>query len=99
MRDDTTFIITLNCGTRAVPRDQIEAVLYGARDWLRLAPNVYLVRTKLNADDWYHRIRAVLNPTDNIFVSAIDRQKMSGWLTNMAIDWLHREVPTMPNGQ
>jgi len=99
MRADTTFFVTVNCDSRPIPNQQIESVLYGAKDWLRWSPDTYLIRTNLDAEEWFQRVRKVLDPKDNIFVVAVDLTQKAGWMTNLAINWVVRDEAALPGGQ
>jgi hypothetical protein len=98
MRLDTTYVITLNCGEREVPRLAMETLLYGARDWLRWSGDTYFIRTNLSADEWLKRIRGVLAPGDDVFIAAIDMNNRVGWMKDLPLKWLTRDEVGIPSG-
>ena len=98
MRNDTTYLVTFNCGGRDVPRIAIEAVLYSARDWLRWADGTYLIRSNLHSSVWLEKIRPVLAEGDDVFIAALDPNNRVGWMKPLALDWITRDAIAIPSG-
>ena len=73
-------------------REEIETVLNKAKDWLRYAPNCWLVWTAVGTGLWAERLRAVLADKDNAFlILEVKLQDYSGWLMDDAWKWINKE--------
>lgn len=73
------YAILLNTKNRPVPFEAIKKILDSAKDWCRYDLRIWLVATNLSANQWYERVRPVLDPTDDVLVVAVDIEDRQGW--------------------
>lgn len=60
-----------------------------ALDWVRYAPNCWIVWTTSSPEQWYERLRLHLTANDHMFIAALDLQRgYYGWLPQEVWDWL-----------
>jgi hypothetical protein len=72
-------------------QEQIEAILNGANDWLRYAPNCWLIYTSQTADAWYQHLAKLPGMADNTyFISEVNLQNRAGWLKPTSWEWIHK---------
>lgn len=82
----TNRVRTLHIGISwsGVPKiTELEQVFNHAADWIRYAPNCWVIRTSEDADVWYERIRHYMNIKDRILIAELDlssNEQYSGWL-------------------
>jgi hypothetical protein len=67
---------------------ELKAIFDEADDWVRYAPNCWIVRTNLQAEYWYNRIKPVLHPEDQVFIAKIDHSNRFGFLSKWMWDRL-----------
>ncbi len=71
--------------------DELTPAFNLALDWLRYAPNCWVVWTSSSPEQWYERLRPYLTNNDHMFISTLDlRQGYYGWLPQWAWDWLSK---------
>jgi hypothetical protein len=82
----TAPIRTLHVGiswSGAPKISELEPVFNNAIDWIRYAPNCWVIRTTEDADQWYERIRHYMTVSDKLLIVQLDlgsQDKYSGWL-------------------
>ena len=73
----------------AVPKtNELEPVFNYAIDWLRYAPNCWIVWTTSSAQTWFRRLKPHLGPQDHMFICRLDLTERKGWLPKWIWDWL-----------
>ena len=60
--------IGINFGTRPVDVSELNPVLNKALDWIRYAPNCWVVLTSSESDVWYRRLKTVLHDQDSFLI-------------------------------
>jgi len=75
---------------RSAPTKAIQKVLDKALDWIRYAPNCYIVYTSRDVHHWYKRLRDVIEEDDNIFVVEVNMEKRQGWLPHSVWEWIKK---------
>ena len=82
------YVVTLNCGTRAVPDEAIKTALGGQDDWLRFANGVYYVYSRWSdAAGIYKSIKPLLHQDDFVLVSRTEAGDLYGWGSQIVVDW------------
>lgn len=71
--------------------EELEPIFNKATDWLRYAPNCWIVFTGLTPRRWHERLKPHLDPQDHLFVVLIDVQQRSGFLPRWAWDWIKKD--------
>jgi hypothetical protein len=73
-------------------QEEIEGKLDKARDWLRYAPNCWLLYTSFSASEWGERLRSL--PTMEgcrLLVCEVNLKNKGGWLPRSAWDWMNKD--------
>jgi len=73
---------------------ELEPVFNKALDWLRYAPNCYVVKTKRSPRTWLQRLRPHLSSGDHVFIVQVDVTQRGGLLPRWAWDWLAAQSAT-----
>lgn len=68
-------------------------VFSNAIDWLRYAPNCWIVWTSSSPQEWYQRLKPFLKEADRLFIVKIDMSVRQGWLEKNAWDWMDKRRP------
>jgi hypothetical protein len=76
-----------------VPKsDQVQKLLDPLTDdWMRYAPNGWLVYSSLSAHDIAYKIHAPLTKEEILFVVEINLQNRQGWLHQWMWDWIKKK--------
>lgn len=82
--------VGFNFEDRAAPSKGIQKVLDKALDWVRYAPNCYIVYTSSDVEHWYARLREVIDEADNIFVVELNIENRQGWLPKSVWEWIKK---------
>jgi hypothetical protein len=69
---------------------ELEPVFGKALDWLRYAPNCWIVWTTSLPEVWYQRLKPHLGTSDQVFICQIDATQRSGWLSKWIWEWLNK---------
>lgn len=83
--------ITFNFKGHSSPTESIENILDKALDWIRYAPNCYILYTTRDVQTWYARLRKVLHEKDNIFVVELNIENRQGWLPRSVWEWIKKD--------
>jgi len=70
---------------------ELEPTFNSALDWIRYAPNCWIVWTSSDADKWFSRLKPHLGPQDNMLICQIDPDDCQGWLEQWVWDWLNKK--------
>ncbi|MEO7860169.1 MAG: hypothetical protein ABIU05_06945 [Nitrospirales bacterium] len=62
-----------------------------ATDWLRIAPNVWIIWTTSSPGDWYLRLKPQMSPKDHFYIFGIDNKVRHGWAQQLVWDWLDKK--------
>jgi len=82
-------------GSDAPDRKAIEKVLNKARDWVRYAPNCWLIYTGQDAKTWGERLRDIPEMKDSTAFLICETPvnewgKRDGWLPDSVWEWIKR---------
>ena len=69
----------------------LESMFNNALDWVRYAPNCWIVWTSNDAAAWYERVRHHMIKADNVFICKLDLSENNGWLPKFVWDWLNKK--------
>jgi len=76
---------------REVPKvHELEPVFNNALDWLRYAPNCWIVWTTTDASGWYERLRLHMSTNDSVLICELNLQNKYGWMAQWIWDWLEK---------
>jgi len=63
---------------------ELEGVFNSAIDWIRYAPNCWILRTTTDPDIWLARVKPYMTENDQVFICELNTssiEKYSGWLS------------------
>lgn len=70
---------------------EIKPIFDKALDWVRYAPNCWLVWTSSTPQVWYERLMPYLGENDHVFICAVDISLRQGWLPKWIWEWIRKE--------
>jgi len=68
----------------------IKEVFDRASDWMRYAPNCWIVWTNKDPETWYERLKPFLGSGEHVFICALDLTTRQGWLPKSTWDWINK---------
>lgn len=71
--------------------DELESVFNLAVDWVRYAPDCWIVWTSSSPQKWYARLKPHLEPGDNVFICELRIENRSGWLPKWVWKWINKD--------
>lgn len=60
-------------------------------DWVRYAPNNWIVWTNRSASSWFALLKPTLATTDQILISELNLEERAGLLTPVIWDWIDKK--------
>ena len=69
---------------------ELEPVFGKSLDWIRYAPNCWIVRTRLSPKQWMGRLKPYLSTGDWALIVAVDVKQRAGWLPGWVWDWIKK---------
>jgi hypothetical protein len=79
--------------------ESLQTVLNNAIDWVRYAPNCWIVLTSSEPAIWYHRLKAALHDSDTFFVCELSvvagQITSSGFLPGFIWEWFSKHAMTV----
>jgi len=69
---------------------ELKPVFDNAIDWVRYAPNCWIVWTSSDPQKWYDRIKPHLGNDDHVLICALDLTIRQGWLPKTVWDWINK---------
>ena len=79
--------VAFNFSDREIPEDELEKLFDTALDWMRYAPNCWVLWTTNDPSTWYKYIRAKVDEKDHFFICELVIDNRQGWL------WLAPKEP------
>lgn len=71
--------------------EELEPVFNKALNWLRYAPNCWIVKSTRSPRTWLARLKPHLSAGDHVFIVQIELNKRSGLLPKWAWDWIAQQ--------
>ena len=71
--------------------DELLPAFNNALDWVRYAPNCWIVWTTSSAEKWYDRLKPHLSDNDHMFIAPLNLREYAGWLPKATWDWITKE--------
>jgi hypothetical protein len=62
-----------------------------AHDWLRYAPNCWILYTSASPDTWVDRVREKIDKEDYLFICELILDNHQGWLSQDLWDWINKD--------
>jgi hypothetical protein len=70
---------------------ELEKTFDLALDWLRYAPNCWIVYTTSTPQKWYDRLKPFMTESDTFLISKVDLTSRQGWLPKSCWDWIKKD--------
>ena len=70
--------------------DELSPVFDKAIDWLRYAPNCWILWTSSSPQKWLERIKPHLGDGDHVFIVSVNIKERAGWLPKSTWEWLDK---------
>jgi hypothetical protein len=91
MSEAKYILVTFNFYERPVPNERLKELFSKARDWVRYAPNCYILYTTTDIGEWATRIRKRVDERDSIYLVEFDPDVATGYLPERVWTWLGKE--------
>jgi hypothetical protein len=85
--------IGINFKSGQFKTDELNVVFDNALDWLRYAPNCWIVWTNATPEVWFQRLKAALNDADTFFICEINMNVRNGWMPKQSWEWMAKHHP------
>jgi hypothetical protein len=72
--------------------DELQPVFDKASDWIRYAPNCWLLWTARSAEQWFELLKPHLGPKDQMFICRLDMRDRQGWLARSVWEWIDKKL-------
>lgn len=73
-----------------VKEKELEAVFNYATDWLKYAPNCWILWTTTDPAGWWERIKPHVTEKDRVLICEININNRQGWLEPWIWDWIKK---------
>jgi hypothetical protein len=74
---------------RDAPRpEELEPIFDEADDWIRYAPNCWILWTSVSPKRWMERLEPILSPNDQVLIIRIDASSQAGVLPSSIWSWI-----------
>lgn len=70
---------------------ELEPVFNKAVDWLRYAPNCWIVWTSSDVQKWKERLKPCLGEHDYMFICELNINNRQGWLPLWMWSWINKK--------
>ena len=82
---------------RGAPRTKEFADIFNqAPDWLRYAPNCWILWTSNSPEMWAERVKPLLSDEESVLIFRMDLSERYGYLPKSAWDWLQKDRLSKP---
>jgi hypothetical protein len=71
--------------------DELLPAFNKALDWVRYAPNCWIVWTTVDTERWYNRLKPLIGADDQMLIIGIDKDVRNGWLPKWVWEWLDKD--------
>ena len=68
--------------------DELKPTFDKALDWIRYAPNCWIVWTSTTPQGWYERLKPHLREGDHVFICELNLRNRQGWLPQWVWEWI-----------
>jgi len=70
---------------------EMKQVFERAKDWMRYAPNCWIIWTNESPETWFQRLKPQMGKGDTVLICAINLTERRGWLSKELWDWIQKE--------
>jgi hypothetical protein len=83
--------VGINSKGRPVPEEKLKNLFNAAVDWMRYAPNCWILWTNIEPEEWYQYIKANLHPDDAFFICELNITNRHGFLARDLWNWIQKK--------
>jgi hypothetical protein len=69
---------------------ELTPVFDKALDWVRYAPNCWMLWTTSSPEKWYQRLKPHLGSGEHVFIVELQMSNRQGWLPKKVWDWINK---------
>lgn len=84
------FLITYDLNNPDQKYNSLYKVIQSATDHFQILDSTWLIITLLTTEQWYEKIKSIVDDNDNFFVTDVTNQPRSGWLSIPALEWINK---------
>ncbi|WP_168075015.1 hypothetical protein [Caulobacter sp. SSI4214] len=85
------LLVTLNTRGGEIDEAMLHARFDKALDWIKYAPNCWILYTTKDSKTWYERVRKVVGERAHIFVVEVNLKHRAGWLPKSVWAWIAKD--------
>lgn len=82
--------VAINCEKRPIPEKELEELFSTSLDWIRYAPNCWILWTLTDSQGWYPYLKRILK-NDDFFICELKFANRQGWLPKRVWEWIDKE--------
>ena len=71
--------------------NELKPIFDKAKDWMRYAPNCWIVRTDLSPQVWYSRLKPYIKEPESVFICELNITNRQGRLPKWMWDWIKKD--------
>jgi hypothetical protein len=71
--------------------EELKPLFDTALDWIRYAPNCWILWTTSDPETWYKYLKRELHEKDTFFICEINIKNRQGWLPKMVWEWIRQD--------
>jgi hypothetical protein len=83
--------VSFNFEKRPAKEKELIPVFDQAQEWVRYAPNCWIIYTNETPETWASRFRKYLHADDTVFVCEINISNYFGWAEKLLWDWIAKK--------
>ena len=69
--------------------DKLKEKLDLSLDWVKIMPNIFILKSTSKKEKWYDRLKPVLND-NKFFLVEVNLDNKTGWLSKWTWDWMKK---------
>jgi hypothetical protein len=83
--------VGFNFGSRPIPEEKLAVLFATSLDWVRYAPNCWILWTTTEPEEWYKYIKRDVHKDDTFFICELSITNRQGWLPQKVWDWIYKD--------
>lgn len=70
---------------------ELDPIFNKAKDWIRYAPNCWIIYTSQDPDKWYNSIKKAIDKEDNFMMLEVNPSTKTGWMPLDVWEWFDKD--------
>jgi len=83
--------VTLNFRASVPSAQLLDSTFNIADDWVKYAPNCWILWTSRPSSDWFYFLKPLLGPDDQMLIVGLDMAERNGWLPQWIWEWIDKK--------